>query len=388
MMNLMKYHRWKLFGEIKMSRNMKKVTNHIFDILQERIDFNEYTVKEQEHYLTFEDKYDDDIFQFVTKSKILIEKVENFGDVTLINNGGKVYIVVPVFERYEEIAENIGMQVISDPVICIGSGVIGFSEESIPVKETVTSWQLIDGCFGLEPEEGKEVVEITYEQLRDFFYEFLILTPISGETELKYKEDIYRLCGQILINCIQGELYDSLNQLLFMKSSRGIATTIIDMLKSTMVSHGFLKLYHCLEYLFVVDKSLQIVDKYSISNEVAVKLVVDEKIKDREYLIGSELIKQYASKEFVSSFYKDILQKNDEEIELEKQVEKISEYIYRTRCGIAHFKYLQDNIPSNEMLQNVIVGFSKIITSIYEKLDNRIDTMCEEIRVCEKLNFR
>ena len=167
-----------------------------------------------------------------------------------------------------------------------------------------------------------------------------------------------------------------------MPSSRSIVESVIVALKSKVLTHSYLEIYQCLEYLFIVRRAVLQADKYSFDLKTLVDYIIQENIRVPERQDITDIIRDNISDEELSAFL-DI--KEDGMIERKTKIDKVAEIIYRVRCNIAHLKYGQETIAEMADMQKMIEKVSKIVLLVYSKRDGEITNLCMSTGAWRKL---
>ena len=71
----------------------------------------------------------------------------------------------------------------------------------------------------------------------------------------------------------------------------------------------------------------------------------------------------------------------------ENKEQTVCNYIYNTRCKIAHYKYGQEEILDSDTLQESIIILSKLVKSVFEKLDDVLMEINTEIGIFREIEF-
>lgn len=112
----------------------------------------------------------------------------------------------------------------------------------------------------------------------------------------------------------------------------------------------------------------------------------NENIRYPEASSIKDLISLYCSKDIIDE-YSDYLAKNTS-IRFnnkENKTIKVAEYIYNTRCKIAHYKYGQVKLSDGETLFKCNIILCKMVREVYQKIDESIVKLNENLQSWDEL---
>lgn len=264
-----------------------------------------------------------------------------------------------------------------------GIGVLLFNEGILKPKSQFKGFPIYDIFFGhIEDKEYKcgdifEVVE-----------DFLVFEITEEDFIVKYSEDLdrilYMLCFSSLLK--ESELSFNMFELLELESSRCILSMIENILQTQNEDLIFLQLYRCIEYLFIIHKALAYSDKYELQLENVLKMLNTEKIRFPENSNIQAIVSEYCSDVIVNEYYtyimRSLMLQESDKVTLK---DKVANYIYETRCKIAHFKYGQEKIKDKETLGESNIILSKVVKNIYQQLDDKLVEINEKMEVWHKI---
>lgn len=359
-----------------MSQNVIGIINSIFEKV---IDFTEnddkYRIANTKRFLEVEANLVSIAFNMVSNANLKVIKTNDFVNILSVSYKEEKYAVFP--DKYSESLEVIGLKKVEDSAIEQGIGILALGSGYIGIKEGITSLEIINQCLELEPEDGSDHVNFTYNQITDFFQGFEVVKVDDGSFKMEYKEDFLRMYAIMLTvfpnDSLTEKTYCNLREILHMESSRSVSESIISTILSGMNEHKFLELYQCIEYLFIIYNAGEIASKYSIDKNNAVDLVINENLKITELSNVSNIIGKYASETLITNFYDVLL----DEGECDNKPERVSKYIYKIRCNVAHLRYKQEQLLETLKWKDILENVSNIILSIYRNMDDDIISLCK-----------
>lgn len=368
-----------------MSRNMKDITNDIFNALINYVEMSKENVeriKQVERWLILPEALDRSIFQFVTKTKDEVINGLNEKFIRIFDDNN-TYIVAT--KNYGSVFKEIGLHEVEDLTVIYGCGIIAIAKGIVGVKSELSTLEVIDYCLGIE-EEGQTPVKFEIEQIFKLFETYSVYEIDNGVFQLNYQEDFYRIQALHEMEQYEGILnldtIDILSELVQLPSSRSIVESVIIALRSKVLTHSYLEIYQCLEYLFIVRRAILQAEKYSFDLKTLVDYIIQESIRVPERQDITDIIKDNISDEELLAFL-DI--KEDGTMERKTKIDKVAEIIYRVRCNIAHLKYGQETLAEMSDMQKMIEKVSKIVLLVYSKRDGEITNLCMSTGAWRKL---
>jgi hypothetical protein len=356
-----------------MSRNVNDTMDNIFDVLKKYVDEDDATriVPTKRHIIA--DCDEEPVIDFVKSSKI---NITFYNQIKMISFDYKEQKYVLVQEIYESIIQKLGLDFEMELAILQGAGMIAISEECLIKAPKITSLDIINNCLGMIDEKDEQNISFKFSQIMDLFIPYCLVKVDEDRFQLQFEEDMHRLYGYMIMkNSFQftPNTLHRLSSTLLLLSSRSIAASIINCLESRLIEYSFLQLYQCLEYLFVIDKSLRMSNIHDISIGTAIDIIASYNLKITEEESLYQVLKNNTSEGVIQTIYDLTNQSEDEKTDKFKIV---ASYIYRIRCNIAHLRYNQDKILCSIEWDKLIDAISEIIYSIYQKLDNDIISIC------------
>lgn len=259
-----------------------------------------------------------------------------------------------------------------------GFGLIAISNSFLLPYQN-KSYEIYNNIF------GSTLTKFDFKDIVCFYQPYTIIKNDIDLFELSYIEDIYRFSGLLFSknikynNTILSEnTYKNIIALLNLKSSRCIATCIIRCLDSSLLDHCFLELYRCLEFLFYIQISFNIIEKYTDTElNPVISLVSNREIIKREQDTLESVIKNAEHSSSIDDFIQFMTLNHflDSSQDINKY-HSIATYIYDLRCRTAHLSYNHEYIPTDYNWESLIENLSNLIYNIYNKLDSQIIDIC------------
>lgn len=144
--------------------------------------------------------------------------------------------------------------------------------------------------------------------------------------------------------------------------------------KSSINEYGFLQLYQCLEYLFIIVNSIEISNKLGLDVNDIINVVVHYELKKSESENLLHVMRK-AAESTIDVFISNLNYSIDEEQSDKHSV--VSQHIYKLRCNIAHLRFNQSELTLAMGWEQLISSFVEIIISIYSNLDAEIISICK-----------
>ena len=246
----------------------------------------------------------------------------------------------------------------------------------ITVNEDQTGYAIFDRFFGFE-ENRRYKCEVLFEVIQNY----VVFEFDDQDIDIRYMEDLERLSYM---------LYFEIYHILELNSSKCIVSILGNIAKTDDSSNIFLQLYRCLEYLFIICKALEFSEKHELKDSLSkIILVLDkEKIRFAESGCLYLIISKYGASEIINKYCK-YIDKNVRygDTTSENKEQTVCNYIYNTRCKIAHYKYGQEEILDSDTLQESIIILSKLVKSVFEKLDDVLMEINTEIGIFREIEF-
>lgn len=143
---------------------------------------------------------------------------------------------------------------------------------------------------------------------------------------------------------------------------------------------AYLQLYQCLEYLFVIYHADTMMNKYNISHETAVKIILDNSVRNSEKDTLESVIKNYATQFCLDNLAKIIHDSNATD-------ETIHAHIYTIRCAIAHLRFMQKNTTQTYNWETEIGLVLELIANIYSAQDEMLAEIANKNNIFTQYNF-
>ena len=363
-----------------MSRTVREIENNIIKILSHRIS------SENKNRITSSKKkifFNPEVYSVIEKSKIYVSDKYLFSPIGMIIFDDKKYLFVPDKINDDEVLKKF--KFIYDQDLLYGFAMIMICEKVIVIKDTVTDYEIIDSVLGWENDQ-----QFFCKDVLCFFEKFYVYEFDYNDFDLSYYEDFSRLecslfCCKYIESYNQKEYLSALFDVLSLKSSRSIINMVFNIFHTTSEKLIFLQLYQMLEYLFVVQRANDISERYDIPLEKIIKLIDDEGIRMPENISVKKLVEACSDKTIIDN-YMDYITTNNVFVQKENNnFEKIADYIYKTRCRIAHYKLMHEDVEDDELLIKSNHCLLKLILHLYGKYDETINYINSNFFVWRKI---
>ena len=364
-----------------MSRNVKEQQKKIFNILQ---DFVPEDMKEKIGNKKREVEFSEKTYNIVASADYICSKSFPENTLGLVKYDSHTYICAKEFKEsfvYDQ------TKYVSDREILDGIGVLMFIDGMITVNEDQTGYVIFDRFFGFEEDRRYEC-----EDLFNVIQNYVVFEFDDQDIDIHYMEDLERLSYMLYFENLseKKELYSDIYHILELNSSKCIVSILGNIAKTNGSSNIFLQLYRCLEYLFIICKALEFSEKHELKDSLSkIILVLDkEKIRFAESGCLHLIINKYGASEIINEYY-NYIDKNVRHgvSRSENKVQTVCDYIYSTRCKIAHYKYGQEEILDSNTLRESIIILCKLVKSIFEKLDDVLMEINTELEIFREIEF-
>ena len=364
-----------------MSRNIKEQQKKIFNILHDLVPEDmKGKISNKKREVEFSEK----TYDIVASADYICSKSFPENALGLVKYDSHTYICAKEFKEsfvYDQ------TKYVSDQEILDGIGVLMFIDGMITVNEEQTGYAIFDRFFGFE-EDRRYECEVLFEVIQNY----VVFEFDDQDIDIRYMEDLERLSYMLYFENFSEkiELYSDIFHILDLNSSKCIVSILGNIAKTNGSSNIFLQLYRCLEYLFIICKALEFLKKHELQDELSkIVLVLDEeKIRFAENGCLHLIIDKYVTSEIINEYY-NYVDKNVRhgETTSENKVQTVCDYIYSTRCKIAHYKYGQEEIFDSGTLQESIIILCKLVKSVFEKLDDVLMEINTELGVFSEIEF-
>lgn len=364
-----------------MSRNIKEQQKKIFNILHDLVPEDmKGKISNKKREVEFSEK----TYDIVASADYICSKSFPENALGLVKYDSHTYICAKEFKEsfvYDQ------TKYISEQEILDGIGVLMFIDGMITVNEEQTGYAIFDRFFGFE-EDRRYECEVLFEVIQNY----VVFEFDDQDIDIRYMEDLERLSYMLYFENFSEkiELYSDIYHILELNSSKCIVSILGNIAKTNGSSNIFLQLYRCLEYLFIICKALEFLKKRELQDELSkIVLVLDEeKIRFAENGCLHLIIDKYVTSEIINEYY-NYVDKNVRhgETTSENKVQTVCDYIYSTRCKIAHYKYGQEEIFDSGTLQESIIILCKLVKSVFEKLDDVLMEINTELGVFSEIEF-
>lgn len=364
-----------------MSRNIKEQQKKKFNILHDLVPEDmKGKISNKKREVEFSEK----TYDIVASADYICSKSFPENALGLVKYDSHTYICAKEFKEsfvYDQ------TKYISEQEILDGIGVLMFIDGMITVNEEQTGYAIFDRFFGFE-EDRRYECEVLFEVIQNY----VVFEFDDQDIDIRYMEDLERLSYMLYFENFSEkiELYSDIYHILELNSSKCIVSILGNIAKTNGSSNIFLQLYRCLEYLFIICKALEFLKKHELQDELSkIVLVLDEeKIRFAENGCLHLIIDKYVTSEIINEYY-NYVDKNVRhgETTSENKVQTVCDYIYSTRCKIAHYKYGQEEIFDSGTLQESIIILCKLVKSVFEKLDDVLMEINTELGVFSEIEF-
>ena len=363
-----------------MSRNVHKEEKKLLSLLEQ------YVPEERVAQITSAKRkifLSENAYSVIEKAHLFIsDRISGFC-VVLLEYDQKIYLCMT-----EELFTEGALQVkdeMKDDEVLFGMGILLANNDVIHIKTAISGYQIYDKFFAFEEEmeyECREVLEI--------FDSYLVYEIVEDDFILKYKEDINRLLCALLIKSsffkYDNAFVDIAFDIFILESSRCIIPMFDTILQTKKNDIIFLQLYRCLEYLYIIQRAWYISEKYNMEIRDTLDMLNNENIRYPEASSIKDLILRYCSKDIIDEYCYYLERNADISIDNdENKMRKVAEYIYITRCKIAHYKYGQVKLSDEETLYESNIILCKMVKEVYQKIDEEIVKLNEELQSWEEL---
>ncbi|MCI8634889.1 MAG: hypothetical protein HFJ05_04730 [Eubacterium sp.] len=357
-----------------MSRKVREEEKNILHILEERIPEERVTqavqMKRRIHF-------SEETYEVIEKSNIFISDEINGTCIALIRYGGTVHICMKtdLFTAGILKAESE----IENKDLLYGIGVLLANRKIVKIKAQISGYQIYDTLFAFEN------YIFSCRDVFGMFEEYLVFELTEEDFSIEYHEDLNRILCMLLINQ-RSDVYGSkfcqdIFELLTLESSRSIIAMFGAILQTTNADLIFLQLYRCIEYLFIIQKALYLSREYGIVIERILELLNFENIRFPEASSIRSILSVYCSETIINQYYDYLLKNmNKQQCKEGNKAEKVADYIYETRCKIAHFKYGQEKLKDNDTLNESNGILCEVVKNIFQTLDAEIVEINEKLQ--------
>lgn len=374
----MKYHLWRHSGDLKMSRNIKETMDLIFENIKSLVDADDEcrVTNTNRHIRAHGDEADEAaVCDFVKYAKAKYLHYV-YGLFSLFEYKDQRYLLT--FEKYSPSFSEIGFEIESDPAVLQGAAMLTIAHRNLPFRKEIDSLQIIESCFGIEPENPDNPnIVFDFLDITNFFVPYCIIKLDDSRFPLIYEEDINRLGCYMFVEdtkklCMSSK--ERIKGLVLLRSSGTISVSILNSIQSPLLEYTFLQLYQCLEYLFKLNNCFLISIDHNLSLEKSIDIVLTHELKVSESDNLYSVLKNYASETSIDAMIGSIPNCHAKTTDNDK-FRIASNYIYRLRCNIAHLRYNQDDL-SNVDWSKCVDAIIEIIYSVYQKCDLKISKVC------------
>lgn len=372
-----------------MNRNILTEMEEIFRRLIENVnDDNKHRIVDIKRHIEADDGLDEPVSHFVRRA-LKANFKNNFQFISMYEFEENRYLLFD--KKYQDIIEKKSFHSEEEnSVIFQGAGMLAIASGILPIKDGITSYEIIDKCLGIDSDEdidekGKKNISFLFSRIRYFFRDYCVVC--DNASKANYEEDLIRLiCFMQIDQCsIDDKSKKNLNDLLSLESSRSIAGNILNSILSPLEEYGFLQIYQCFEYLFILNNIFILKNEHdNVDYKVLVDIVLDHKFKLSEKENLTLVLRNNTSKEMLQDLFNDFYSTGDENEQINYDL--IAENIYKIRCNIAHLRYQQDKLEVNDW-KSLLAHLTSVLYSIYEKRDKEIIEINEYKNTWTEISF-
>lgn len=364
-----------------MSRNVRKLEKNVISVLHKHItDENQHKITQNKKGINF----NENVYTVIEKTKSILSKDWHFINMAMLIYNNKKYIFIPQGLSDEDIFEKF--QYLNDEDILNGFAMIMITEAVLMIKKDITDIKIIDAILGWDTDKTFECPDILA-----VFEKFNVIEIEENVFDVTFYEDFSRLecIMKSRMNILLGYnslFYNMLYDLLFLQSSRCITNMMCNIFLTSSPKLIFLQLYQMLEYLFIIQRADEMSKKYEIEMNDLINLFGEENLRFPENISLKKLIDECTDIDIINNYIKYIEANNiSRNIKIENKNEKVSEYIYKTRCKIAHYKFMHENVEADTFLQESNVYLVKLVKHLFEKFDEIIKTINSNFEIWDEI---
>lgn len=371
-----------------MSNNMINIVENVFENLKQSITDDDYiaNISNSKRMIRPNSQYGKEICNILQHSKFQIFNMSQSIKCMILCYENCFYLLYPY-----DIILNKYWAYEYDEKFMEGFGLIAISQ-SFLIPYEGKSYEIYNNIF------GSSLKEFDFKDVACFYQNYTIIKVDPEINELVYIEDIFRLTGMFFSanriytsHILSDKTYENLSLLLNLKSSRCIASCIIRCYDSSVLDHCFLELYRCLEFLFYIQISFDITNKYNdINLNSILNLIVNREIIKREQDTLEAVIKHIDSYPSINEFINFLLENQYFSFSQETEINKchvIAVHIYDLRCKTAHLSYKHEYIQSDYKWITLIELLSKLVYDVYNNLDSKIIDICSTNNIWDEINI-
>lgn len=370
-------------GENKLNRNIIETMGVIFNNL--KINFEEpylSHVLPNDRDIIYPKKIEKKICTLI-KRAIIKDIIINSNTTTLIFYKDELFICVE--EKYRDTLSKFSGSFITDPIYDKSIKTLCMFKNNLKLINSDPSF-LLEKVFACEPDPDG-IVRFSYDEVASLFDDYFVYRLDS----VKYNEDIYRIHAAFTAansNFITETTLSSIIAILLLECSRGIALTIADALETNFLEYRFLMLYQCIEYLFMIYLSDNVIKKYDfddVNKRKVIDIIVNEKIKYVERTTIKNIFNSHLGDTNIEEYYSKFISHGSSSAEEKNKPNLVADNIYDIRNKIAHLNYRQNRQVANHKLEQIIEKFAEIISEIYINIEDKIINICEVSEVWNKI---
>lgn len=322
-------------------------------------------------------------YEVVEKAHIFKSDVIDGMCIALIEYDGKVHICMKT-ELFTSGILGAECEIENEDVL-YGIGILLVNADVIKLKKQVSQYQIYDKLFAFI-----DVNEYKCQDIFEMFESYLVYEISDDDFSMAYYEDLNRILCMLLVK-VKSKIYGAdlsktMFDILTLESSRSIIPMFSTILQTSNHDLIFLQLYRCIEYLYIIQRALHLGEEYDIDMERILKLLNSENIRYPEASSLRSILSLCCSPKVINEYYAYLLENlNIQQGKEEHRTERVSDYIYETRCKIAHFKYGQEKLEDHDTLNQSNEILCKVVQEIYQYLDEKVIIINKKFLLWRKL---
>lgn len=356
-----------------MSRNLIQMTKSIFTRLSSNVcdEHKEFIVNVERHIL-FDDAYKDKCCDFLKNASIIGLAHESRPTLVFVKYDGEAYIGIDT--HCAEAIERYGYELENDLAINVGCQILSLSENIY--KMQADSKELIDTCLGLELEEDKEYIDFTPENILGLICQLSVFRLENNALDIdpNSKDDLFRISLLFYIKqcaTLQINFKKPLEDLVTMECVKKICGNFWNFLIIPDKGIKYLNLYQCIEYLFIPNRAQEFKSKYNMSIVDALKLHIIEPMRRDERNNSLEVLR-YVDEVTMHNTFEKLFGTEM----CNNELERVNNWVYDTRCSIAHFRYGQSKNDAIMLTDEKLVLMLELLKSIYNNITEEMKNIC------------
>ena len=356
-----------------MSRNLIKMTETIFSILgSEVLEIHKNFIAQVERRILIDDSYKEKCCDFLSNASIVGISYKDRPTIIFVKYSDEIYVGVQ--EDYAKEFETFGYTLESDLAINVGCHILSLSEKIY--KICVESKEIVDKCLGIELEGEQKYVDFEADDIISLITQLAVFKIENNllDIDCESEDDLLRISLLLYVKQRERESIigkELIEDFLLKSYVRNICGNIWNFIVYPDSAIKYLNLYQCIEYLFIPNRAQEFKTKYNMSLKDALVLNMNEAIKKDER--GNSLcVVRLAGEVAIHNMYSVFFEPKEGSNELEQ----VNNWIYDTRCSIAHFRYGQNKNNGMIISEDKLIAMLELLGAIYDKMPNDMKDIC------------